>query len=55
MRENLKGPVQVRDPSHSTCRKIIWEADFHNYMFLDKNYSDFYCAFILKSGTKTVM
>lgn len=60
MGENLKGPVQVRGPSYSMCRKIIWEVDFHNYMFLHTNHSDFWgpfctCAFILKSGTKTVM
>lgn len=29
-KENLKNMVQVRDLSHSTSRKIMWELDFHN-------------------------
>lgn len=46
MRENLKGPVEVREPSYSMCRKIIWEVDFHIYIFLHKNYSDFWGYFL---------
>lgn len=36
MGENLKGPVQVRDPSYSMCRKIIWQVDFQLYVFKHK-------------------
>ncbi len=30
----LKSVVQVEDPSHSMCRKIMWELDFHNNMLI---------------------
>ncbi len=30
----LKSMVQVGDPSHLMCGKIMWELDFHNSMFI---------------------
>ncbi len=26
--------MQVGDPSHSMCRKIMWKLDFHNNMLI---------------------
>ncbi len=30
----LKSTVQVGDPSHAMCRKIMWELNFHNNMLI---------------------
>lgn len=37
--------VQVRDPSHSMCNKIMWELYFHNYMFILKLYTKLHVIF----------